>query len=108
MTSKPCPFWHADTLTCGKPGGCTYTPAAERGAGMANEPKNPDGFTPQLEGICRNRCAEFGDPPCWTLPELVQPCEQITPCAECIADVALTLSAASEDAPVGSTPPQGG
>jgi len=49
---------------------------------------NPSGFTPALEEICAERCAEFGDPPCHRLPELVQPCEHITPCDECLADFA--------------------
>jgi len=47
---------------------------------------NPQGFTDQLERICSERCAEFGDQACWRLPELVDPCEQVTPCAECLAD----------------------
>jgi len=48
---------------------------------------NPNGFTPALEAICARRCAyPYGEPPCWQLPELVEPCEQITPCAECIAE----------------------
>jgi hypothetical protein len=42
------------------------------------------GFTPAIKDICRETCAEFGEPPCWKLPELVQPCEQVTPCLECI------------------------
>ena len=46
---------------------------------------NPDGFTSELEAICAATCAEFGDPPCWRLPELVEPCDQITPCDECLA-----------------------
>ena len=48
---------------------------------------NPEGFTPALESACRERCAEFGEPPCWRLPELVSPCEHITPCDECRAEV---------------------
>lgn len=47
--------------------------------------ENPDGFDDQLREICREDCAEFGDPPCWMLPELVQPCEHITPCDGCLA-----------------------
>jgi len=48
---------------------------------------NPEGFTEALVIICAERCAEFGDPPCWRLPELVEPCEHITPCDECLADI---------------------
>ena len=50
---------------------------------MAN---NPEGFTNELEVICERRCSEFGDPACWLLPALVEPCEHITPCAKCLAD----------------------
>lgn len=52
---------------------------------MADMIENPQGFTPELKTLCRDTCAEFGDPPCWKLPELVQPCELIKPCAECLA-----------------------
>ena len=48
---------------------------------------NPSGFTTALKDICRERCAKYGEPPCWRLPDLIQPCEQITPCDECLADV---------------------
>ena len=24
IASQPCSFWHADTLSCGRPGGCSY------------------------------------------------------------------------------------
>jgi hypothetical protein len=49
---------------------------------------NPQGFTPELMEVCRERCAyPCGDPPCWQLPELVNPCEHITPCDECLAEV---------------------
>ena len=49
---------------------------------------NPESFTPELERICAERCADIaGEPPCWKLPELVQPCEHITPCDECLADL---------------------
>lgn len=46
---------------------------------------NPANFTPELETICAYRCAVTGDPPCWRLPDLVDPCEQITPCKDCVA-----------------------
>jgi len=49
---------------------------------------NPEGFTPELRAACRERCAAVGDPPCWRLPELVDPCEHITPCADCLKDTA--------------------
>ncbi len=49
--------------------------------------KNPEGFTEELKAICAARCDdEAGEPPCYQLPELVEPCEHITPCAECKAD----------------------
>lgn len=49
--------------------------------------KNPDGFTEELKAICAARCDdEAGEPPCYQLPELVEPCEHITPCAECKAE----------------------
>lgn len=51
---------------------------------------NPKGFTEALERICAATCAEFGDLPCWRLPELVEPCEQITPCDECLAQIGTT------------------
>lgn len=48
---------------------------------------NPSGFTERLRKICAARCAyPYGEPPCWRLPELIEPCEQITPCDECLAD----------------------
>lgn len=50
---------------------------------------NPEGFTDQLKDICERRCADdAGEPPCWQLPELVDPCEHITPCADCLTDAA--------------------
>jgi hypothetical protein len=51
---------------------------------MTDRPANPEGFTPELQRICADTCAEFGEPPCWKLPELSQPCEHITPCAKCL------------------------
>lgn len=51
---------------------------------------NPSDFTPELEQICRERSAEYGEPPCYELPKLVSPCEHITPCDDCLADQALT------------------
>lgn len=47
---------------------------------------NPSGFDEALRLRCAARCAFYGDPPCWRLPELVEPCEQITPCEECLED----------------------
>ncbi|WP_118151083.1 hypothetical protein [Pseudotabrizicola alkalilacus] len=54
---------------------------------MPDRNPNPDGFTPALMALCRENCAAYGDPPCWMLPELVgeHDCEQITPCADCLA-----------------------
>lgn len=57
---------------------------------------NPDGFTPALEAICSDRCADVGDPPRWRLPELVEPCEHNTPCDECLADAARREGALTE------------
>lgn len=48
---------------------------------------NPTGFTPELLEACQERCASVGDPACWRLPELVEPCEHITPCQECMDEV---------------------
>jgi hypothetical protein len=48
---------------------------------------NPEGFNARLKELCADRCADCGDPPCYMLPELVSPCEHITPCAECLADL---------------------
>lgn len=49
---------------------------------------NPEGFTQELQDICEKRCAETaGEPPCWKLPEITEPCEHITPCEECLADM---------------------
>ena len=42
------------------------------------------GFTPAIKSICLETCAAMGEPPCWRAPELVQPCEEVTPCQECI------------------------
>ena len=46
---------------------------------------NPFGFTDGLRDQCRETCAEYGDPPCFMLPELCDPCDHITPCEECLA-----------------------
>ena len=54
---------------------------------------NPEGFTPDLERICAERCAFYGDPPCWRMPELVEPCEHVTPCEECLGDIGFPISA---------------
>ena len=48
---------------------------------------NPEGFTDQLKQICEKRCAEVGDPACWKLPDMTEPCEHITPCSECMTGV---------------------
>ena len=52
-----------------------------------NATENPQGFTDTLKTICAGRCGDYGEPPCWKLPELVEPCEIIEPCAECLAMV---------------------
>jgi len=51
---------------------------------MTDRAANPEGFTPELMALCRENCAFYGDPPCWELPRLSQPCELITPCAKCL------------------------
>ena len=51
-----------------------------------SERDNPTGFTAELLDICAERCAQFGDPACWRLPDLTDPCDHITPCAECLAE----------------------
>jgi len=46
-------------------------------------------WTDELRAICADRCAyPYGEPPCWRLPELVDDCGHIEPCAECLADAA--------------------
>ena len=45
------------------------------------------GFNEGLRDICAGRCADIGDPPCWKLPELCEPCEEITPCAVCLVEL---------------------
>ncbi len=45
---------------------------------------SPAGFTNELRELCRERCAQYGEPPCWTLPDIVEPCEHITPCEDCL------------------------
>jgi hypothetical protein len=57
---------------------------------------NPQGFTDRLEDICETRCAEVGDPACWRLPALVEPCEHISPCADCLADRVKELEARAD------------
>lgn len=56
-----------------------------------------EAFTPQVRALCLNRCAAYGDPPCWKLPDLMDRCcEQpmhITPCADCFAGKAVDLGA---------------
>jgi hypothetical protein len=50
---------------------------------------NPEGFTDELKELCESRCENaYGEPPCWKLPELTDPCEHITPCEECLEDAA--------------------
>lgn len=46
---------------------------------------NAVGFTDIVRERCRNACAEFGEPPCWQLPDLTSDCDDqtITPCSEC-------------------------
>ncbi|MBF9050608.1 hypothetical protein GTF97_08175 [Roseobacter sp. HKCCD8767] len=58
---------------------------------------NPIGFDDRLLAICAAACAEFGDPPCWQLPDLVDPCEPIAPCANCLA---LAADNAAKDAEI--------
>ena len=49
--------------------------------------ENPTGFNDELRRVCAGRCGDFGEPACYLLPELVEPCEAITPCADCLADI---------------------
>ena len=48
-----------------------------------------EGFTDELREICRDYCAEAGDPPCWKLPDMTSDCDGkvIRPCAECLAEL---------------------
>jgi hypothetical protein len=45
-----------------------------------------EGFTDELRQRCANACAEFGDPPCWKLPDLTSDCDgkTIRPCQDCL------------------------
>ena len=78
-TFSPCPSCGsvAMRLAAGQPVTCAQCGAART--------TNPQGFTKELKAICRENCAMIGDPPCWELPELSQPCEHITPCSDCLA-----------------------
>lgn len=49
---------------------------------------NPAEFNDALRAICQDTCAAFGEPACWRLPDLVDPCDQVTPCEACLAFVA--------------------
>jgi len=61
--------------------------------------KNPEGFTEEMKAICAARCDdEAGEPPCYQLPELVEPCEHITPCAECKAEAKARAAVKGGDA----------
>ena len=44
-----------------------------------------EGFDDELREICRESCAEFGDPPCWKLPDMTSDCDGkvIRPCDQC-------------------------
>lgn len=64
---------------------------------MSDAVQNPQGFTPELMTVCQGTCGDFGEPPCWELPSLVDPCELITPCAECLASIPMTPVYFSDD-----------
>ncbi len=59
---------------------------------------NPEGFSAAIEAICERRCASMGDPACWKLPDLVEPCEHITPCPECLAELEIAMTNDTHDA----------
>jgi len=46
------------------------------------------GWTPTLRVRCAARCAFYGDPPCWRIPDIS--CDPlpgpITPCDDCLHD----------------------
>ena len=52
---------------------------------------NPEGFTDMLREMCEDRCAQYGEPACWRLPEIIEPCEHITPCEECLCGAPIEL-----------------
>ncbi len=54
---------------------------------------NPEGFTDLHKQVCEGRCGQNGESPCYRLPEMVEPCEHITPCAECQAEVEMLVDA---------------
>ena len=51
-------------------------------------------WTEELREICRDACAEYGDPPCWRLPELTSHAagQTFEPCKECLAARAARLT----------------
>lgn len=51
-------------------------------------PPSAEGFTDELRERCRDRCAFYGDPPCWRLPEIAgdQLDEPIRPCEQCLTN----------------------
>lgn len=59
-----------------------------------------EGFTDELREICRDYCAESGEPPCWKLPDMTSDCDGtvIRPCVEClvVAGYPVTITAKEE------------
>lgn len=47
------------------------------------------GFLPHIADRCRDRCAFYGDPPCWLIPDLSSDPlpEPFLPCADCLQGI---------------------
>lgn len=59
---------------------------------MGDNPDNPQGFTEELKRICQGRCGDMGEPACWELPQMVEPCELITPCDDCLSEIKMPVA----------------
>lgn len=60
---------------------------------MTDTPHKAEGFTPQIRALCLERCAAYGDPPCWRLPDLIdlrEPSHLFEPCTDCLTGKAVS------------------
>lgn len=55
-------------------------------------------WTEPMKVLCRGRCGDVGDPPCWELPRLSSDCATVSPCEECTADRIAALEAELREA----------
>ncbi len=44
--------------------------------------------------VCRGRCGDRGEPPCWELQELTSPAPDAQPCLDCLIESARRIVAA--------------